>query len=339
MGPPTTNLTPNSDTRFRVRAQRFLLTYSQLPEDFDRDGLGPHIKTCLDDEFLCITIGIEEHPNTGGYHAHCYVDTNRTFIINDPLFFDFDGVHPNIKPIRTTPHNARDYAIKDGEIIFDEGTPPELPSSKLSADDKWTTIMAAGSKDEFFKAAVKAAPRDTALHFNALQSFADWKYRDNPDAYESCEMICHCEKYPALTEWVQTNLRHPSPGRVKSLMMYGPSLLGKTLWARSLGKHAYFPGLFMLEGFNAKDSDYAIFDDLVDGLNSIPNFKFWLGAQAEFVVGDKYMRKQRIKWGKPAIFITNTDPRAGLSKPVIDWLEANCIFQEITETLSGPYIA
>lgn len=70
----------------------------------------------------------------------------------------------------------------------------------------------------------------------------------------------------------------------------------------------------MLEGFNATESQYAIFDGMEKGLKSIPNFKFWLGGEKEFVIGDKYMRKQRIMWGKPSIYLGNTDPRKDCSK-------------------------
>jgi Geminivirus rep protein central domain len=321
-----------------MRAKRFILTYSQLADSFNRDGLGEHLKSLCPD-FECISISVEEHPKTGGHHIHVYLDSGKPtgLTINDPLFFDYCEHHPNIKGIQVTPHKAYRYCTKDGVIIFEEGEPPETPS-KTSGDDKWSTIMAASTKEEFLKSAMEHAPRDTVLHFQSLQSFADWKYRDNPEDYSSCEMTCHCEEYPQLTEWVQTNLHSPVQGRPKSLIIWGPSLTGKTLWARSLGKHAYFPGLFMLEGFNADEVQYAVFDDLLNGIHTIPNFKFWLGGQREFVIGDKYMRKQRIKWGKPSILIGNNDPREGVSSQDKLWLEANCIFVEITGTLSEPYL-
>jgi len=169
------------------------------------------------------------------------------------LFFDFSNTHPNIKPIRLTPYKAYEYVLKDGNIIFHEGTPPK-PPSKQNNDDKWHTIMSAQSKEEFLKVASELAPRETCLHFNSLMSYADWKYRDNLDEYSSCEITCHYDKYPQLTEWVQTYIRNPYNGRPKSLVMWGETLLGKTLWTRSLGKHACFPGLFMLEGFNPSEA-------------------------------------------------------------------------------------
>jgi hypothetical protein len=87
------------------------------------------------------------------------------------------------------------------------------------------------------------------------------------------------------------------------------------------------------------DVDYAIFDDMVGGLRAgYFAYKDWLGGQFEFTVQDKYKGKKQIKWGKPSIFITNVDPRAeptpmGKNQIEWEWLEENCIFYEVTETI------
>ena len=236
--------------------------------------------------------------------------------------------------MRVTPHKALKYCLKDGSIIHEEGVPPEEPIHKLNGDDKWGDIMEAGSRDEFLKQACKTAPRDSVLHFGSLLSYADWRYRDNPDEYVSPDYYCQCQEFPLLVEWVSTHLRPTYTGRRKSLVMYGGTLIGKTLWARGLGKHAYFPGLFMLEGFNAEEVEYAIFDDLIKGLGTIPDYKLWFGGQQEMVIGDKYLHKQRIRWGKPCIYIANDDPRLDMTKSEIAWLNKNCFFVNIDKPLA-----
>lgn len=112
--------------------------------------------------------------------------------------------------------------------------------------------------------------------------------------------------------------------RKKSLILIGESRLGKTVWARSLGKHAYFGGLFSLDE-NVGDVKYAVFDDIQGGLEFFHAYKFWLGHQAEFWATDKYRTKQKITWGKPAIWCSNTDPRMDKGADA-DWLDANCDF-------------
>jgi len=114
--------------------------------------------------------------------------------------------------------------------------------------------------------------------------------------------------------------------RGKSLVLYGPTRTGKTIWARSLGNHAYFGGLFSMEE-DISDAEYAVFDDF-GGLKFLPSYKFWLGHQKQFYVTDKYKGKKLVEWGKPSIWINNEDPRQefGIRADEVEWLEANCTF-------------
>ncbi len=101
--------------------------------------------------------------------------------------------------------------------------------------------------------------------------------------------------------------------------------------ARSLGRHAYFGGLFCLDE-KIDDVDYAVFDDMQGGLEYFHSYKFWLGAQKQFYATDKYKGKKLITWGRPSIYCSNTDPR--LDKGVdITWLEGNCDFIFVEESL------
>lgn len=99
--------------------------------------------------------------------------------------------------------------------------------------------------------------------------------------------------------------------RPKSLCLIGPSRTGKTVWARSLGKHFYFGGNFDMGQlkWDAGDVNYAIFDD-IHSLKYWPAYKFWLGAQETFTVTDKYKGKATFDWGRPCIYLNNNDPRA-----------------------------
>lgn len=125
--------------------------------------------------------------------------------------------------------------------------------------------------------------------------------------------------------------------RPRGLVLYGATRLGKTVWARSLGLHAYFGGLFNLDEFNAHDCKYAIFDDISGGFGFFPSYKQWLGGQYEFTVSDKYKHKMSVRWGKPTIWLCNQDPRHDAYKPGgrpdFEWMEDNCDFVEITEPI------
>jgi len=107
--------------------------------------------------------------------------------------------------------------------------------------------------------------------------------------------------------------------------------MGKTLWARSLGKHAYFGGLFSL-GEDTSDVEYAIFDDIQGGLEFFHGYKFWLGHQRQFWATDKYKGKHLVMWGKPSIYLANQDPRMDKGADT-EWLETNCTFIHLTEPI------
>lgn len=122
-------------------------------------------------------------------------------------------------------------------------------------------------------------------------------------------------------------------GRCKSLVLFGDSRTGKTLWARSLGTHVYTVG--MVSGSELKkvenaDVKYAIFDDIRGGIKFFPAFKEWLGAQAFVTIKELYREPALTKWGKPSIWISNDDPRHAMEPGDISWLEANCVFIEVS---------
>ena len=125
--------------------------------------------------------------------------------------------------------------------------------------------------------------------------------------------------------------------RPKGLVLYGETRLGKTVWARSLGAHAYFGGLFNLDDFSESGAEYAIFDDISGGFGFFPSYKQWLGGQFQFTVTDKYKHKVTVKLGKPAVWICNRDPRIEWVKPGTNidfaWMEDNCLFYELQETI------
>lgn len=110
--------------------------------------------------------------------------------------------------------------------------------------------------------------------------------------------------------------------------------MGKTVWARSHGKHAYFCGLYSAsEAMRYSDVEYAVFDDIQGGIKFFPGFKNWLGCQMQFQVKALYRDPILIDWGKPCIWVGNTDPRLDMSPEDIEWLEGNCDFIHVGETI------
>lgn len=80
-------------------------------------------------------------------------------------------------------------------------------------------------------------------------------------------------------------------------------------------------------------ADYAVFDDIQGGIKFFHGFKNWLGAQAEFQVKVLYKDPVLIQWGKPSIWLSNSDPRHDLCPSDATWLEGNCFFVELRAPL------
>lgn len=119
-----------------------------------------------------------------------------------------------------------------------------------------------------------------------------------------------------------------------SLVLYGPSRTGKTLWARSLGSHLYCLGLVSGEECErAPVVDYAVFDDIRGGIKFFHAFKEWMGAQEYVTVKRLYRDPKLTEWGKPTIWIANEDPRLCMDPTDVSWLNDNCIFVEVTSAI------
>jgi hypothetical protein len=288
--------------------------------------------------FKCSRAGLENHQD-GGEHVHWFGEAknNRHFSINDPRFLDWQGIHPEIRPVTKTPWLAAEYPLKevtsDHPALWDEGSPPN--TGKKDADDKWRYCLQATSRDDYMSRLAERCPKELQIHYNSLNTFAKDYFAPKMEHRESHDTTCHCESYPTLVDWVANQLRGGNRGRRLSLILYGNSRLGKTIWARSLGAHVYTGGMFMLDRINpaGTDAQYAVFDDIMDGFDGIPNWKYWFGCMDDFVCTDKYRAKLNIRWGKPSIMLCNENPTLELSPANQAWVAANCVVVNLTNYL------
>nr|UBJ26247.1 replication-associated protein [Giant panda feces-associated gemycircularvirus] len=270
-------------------------------------------------------LGRELHKD-GQPHYHCFVQWSEPFSHADAAgLFTVGGCRPNIKRFSANPGRRWDYVgkyagQKEGHTIL--GDQCERPGgdkddTERTQADIWGEIICSTSQDEFFEKLAALAPKQLGCNFGSLKLYAEWKYRPEAKVYETPEGILICL-------------------RPKGLVLFGATRLGKTVWARSLGPHSYFGGLFNLDEYS-ESTDYAVFDDINGGLAYFPSYKQWLGGQFDFTVNDKYKHKRTVRFGKPSIYICNEDPREVWYKPGtrpdFAWMEENCVFVEATETI------
>jgi len=123
-------------------------------------------------------------------------------------------------------------------------------------------------------------------------------------------------------------------------MVVGPTRMGKTEWARSLGRHIYMCGLFNLTMWD-NEAEYLVLDDI--SFEFCPSRQSLWGSQKELVLTDKFARKRSVKWGKPLIFLCNhhNDYRFALDKrgnnllslSEKEFYEGNSVVVEVRERL------
>lgn len=152
---------------------------------------------------------------------------------------------------------------------------------------KWLGVATASTKTEFFELALDADPKSYVLYHQNLESYAEKKYETQAPTPHVVNPEYRPWNLPEpLQQWVNQRLE---PDRPKSLILVGASRLGKTEWARSLGVHTYWNGMFDLTVFNSA-SEYAIFDDF--DFTKFYSPKQWFGAQKQFALTDKYKKRK-----------------------------------------------
>uniref|UniRef100_A0A8E7G261 Replication-associated protein n=1 Tax=Turdus hortulorum Genomoviridae sp. TaxID=2814995 RepID=A0A8E7G261_9VIRU len=286
-----------------VNSKYVLLTYAQCG-DLDEWVVSNYLSS-LDAE--CI-VAREVHKETGGVHLHVFVDFGRKFRSRNVRIFDVEGRHPNVSPSRGTPEKGYDYAIKDGDVVAGGLARPEPRGGMSSGAEKVSNVAhLCEDADEFFELFDEMDRKGLIKGFVNAAAYAKWRYRPEVNIYVS------------------------PPG----FIIDSGELDGRAEWVAQAGIGLGVP---LLE---SPDAEYAVFDDMRGGIQYFHMWKDWLGCQREFMVKEMYKDPRVLKWGKPSIWLSNKDPREEMrcAKPGqfdesdIAWLEANCIFVEISSAI------
>ncbi|KAI8553442.1 hypothetical protein RHMOL_Rhmol05G0016200 [Rhododendron molle] len=113
-----------------------------------------------------------------------------------------------------------------------------------------------------------------------------------------------------MVDWAQDNVMDIAarPDRPKSIIIEGPSRVGKTKWARSLGPHNYLSGhLDLNPRVYSNDAWYKVIDDIPPHYLFLKHWKQFIGAQQGWLTNCKYGRPVQIKGGIPTIVLCNPD--------------------------------
>lgn len=292
-------------TSFRLNCRAFFLTYAQA------DGLSKQdIKAFLDSkrptEFGFIAQ--ETHEN-GGIHFHVTFKCERKWDIRAASAFDINiggrVYHPKIEACRDPTASIR-YSRKEDNDPLSWGT---LPAEKR----KWSEVLDAGTKEEALELVQKVSARDYIINHERIEYYMNQRFKRTLEPYTPRYTVFNNVPF-TCQQWLEQRLNEDRP---KSLIIYGPSRLGKTEWARSIGRHMYFNGMLDLQIWD-DDAEYIILDDWWDWAK-LTLYKQFIGAQRTFTLTDKYRKKMTVNFGKPCIVLANELPAFA----DMNWVRAN----------------
>ena len=126
-----------------------------------------------------------------------------------------------------------------------------------------------------------------------------------------------------MIDWWNIGMQQVRP---LTLVIWGPSRMGKTQWARSLGVHDYMKGNMNPDGFTDTCA-YRIFDDFND-MKKI-DWRSYIGGDP-FIITGKYI-KPRLVMPKPTIIISNYLPK--VEHNMFDWWISNTICVHVDSPL------
>lgn len=105
--------------------------------------------------------------------------------------------------------------------------------------------------------------------------------------------------------------------------MVGPTRIGKTSLVRSWGPHIYWGGSTTIRGADWDNAEFIVVDDVP--WEYFTGKKQFLGGQHEFILTEKYVRKTRIVFGKPCIYVCNEDPFYDMNEQEKEYYGGNCV--------------
>lgn len=157
---------------FRLQGKHFFLTYPRCT--LEKEQLLAFLQQKFADNLERYVVSRELHED-GTPHLHCVVSLKRRISSRDTRYLDVEGFHPNIQTCRSVVAAER-YVEKDGDVLRSHPAIEEKPS--------WGDIRdQATSVEDYMRRVEMAYPRDTALNYDRLLSYAQKKFKKEATPY------------------------------------------------------------------------------------------------------------------------------------------------------------
>jgi len=337
--PPTDPLKPG------IRARNFFLTFPQC--NTTKEEALARVTRKWDRHIKTVVVGHELHQD-GGHHLHLFIAFKGSHkVTNIANHFDFiGGKHGDYARARRADSSIA-YCAKDGDIaLFGieedkvkqlvekwKKSKQERAKKKNTRDAIFKKALDCETKEEAEKTLIELAPANYCLGFNNIQKALQAVYYSPPGEY----IPYPADSFTNITtymDYFKTKLLPLSKTgtRLKMLIMEGPTGLGKTSWARSLGRHIYMKGEWNLAKWD-QAATYLVVDDIPWHHFRPQTRKSLFTCSGECEVTDKYRKKQTIKVDMPTIFITNDTINFS---PEEEYWKLNSFTTKIRQTLIRP---
>ena len=318
--------------KFEIRAQAFILTYQ---------------RRLYEDQFtrLPVFVGVREYSWSTEMarheHTHMFVvmeDKPQALTVKE---FTIDGLAPHCSPSSTRGRSARRgwdrghfYCFVPYKVSHVDSGGNYRPVRDYAVETSWiTTLWRQGKLESVIECAAAyrcLTPYLETCVARTLDTVRDSKRRT---ILRQRQRVLDCQQQefrsiPAVNEWAEQfeSVRY----RYKFLWFSGPSGVGKTMYAKSLGEEVWLHSSGVnWTGYNPLANDLIIFDDIYDMEEYInKNKPIFQSARSTTVNTSKTnCYALTVDTAGIKIVICSNDPPRGR------WILSNCIHHEVTERM------
>lgn len=301
----------------RFEAKKVFLTYQHIEREptLNLETLLTFFTASLP-ELESHTLGLEDYPTETGQHIHVLLRFSRKERFPFDRF-NFGTIVPFNEAFRGGARKdilaVHRYCIKDGTFLTNFTAPD-------SQTNKWPDILASATKEEALEIFIANYPRDAVLSRRHFDYWTDVHFKPLPIPYIAREGFVNIPD--VLLQWREEQLSTDRGlDRPTGLILVGPTRLGKTEYVRSWGNHIYWGGGTTIRDCDWGTAEYLVVDDVP--WEYFVGKKQFLGGQKSFILTEKYVRKTRITFGKPCVYISNSDPFMDMSEEEKEYFGEN----------------
>lgn len=342
---------PRAPKQYRIAAKNIFLTFPHctLPKEVALEQL-LQIECPSNKKF--IRISRELHEN-GEPHLHVLIQFEGKIQLYNPRHFDLRNpsssgtFHPNIQGAKSS-SDVKSYIEKDGDYIDWGEFQVDARSARggqQTANDAAAEALNTGNAEAAMAIIREKLPKEFIFQYHNLKPNLQSIFKPTDVEYVSPYPLSSFNNVPEeLQSWADGYFGVVSaarPFRYSSIIVEGDSRTGKTMWARSLGKHNYITGhLDFSTRVYSDDVEYNVIDDVDPTYLKMKHWKHLIGAQREWQTNLKYGKPRVIKGGIPSIILCNPGEGSSyqdfLDKPENEALKSWTIHNSIFSKLQAP---